>query len=35
LCGSGFKVYAKPQAYGATCSSDKVSKMWYWKNYQK
>jgi len=27
LCGSGFKVYAKPQAYGATCSSDKVSKM--------
>ncbi len=26
LCGSGFKVHAKPHSYGATCSSDKISK---------
>ncbi len=26
LCGSGFKVYAKPDAFGSTGSADKLSK---------
>ena len=26
LCGSGFKVHAKPHAYGSTGSADKISK---------
>lgn len=26
LCGSGFKVYSKPNSFAASCTSDKISK---------
>jgi hypothetical protein len=31
LCGSGFKVHAKPHAFGSTNAGDKLSKRRSWE----